>query len=343
MFCLPTSSYRFTESKMHFSTIHSHRSSSSTVNRISTGIMLCTVLVICFAAGCAANSDFGYDSDDTGPDHWADHYQECSGKFQSPIDIEEDWVSRVSLPPLQFTGFNDLPLETKVTNNGHTVLLELDRSSEFQVSGGPLRGDYSFAQLHFHWGVNDSVGSEDTINNHSYSMELHMVFYKTKYGDVDNAIKHKDGLLVLAIFYEAGHLDNLVYSEIVDSLKKIEYPKMSVMLHKGFTLKDFLPSDVEHYFTYNGSLTTPPCLEVVTWIDFKHPTRLSHKQLGEFRKLRSNAGYLTHNARPVQPLSGRQVYYNIGGYKDSATNLHSSKAQFATLLVAFYIAIHNLF
>lgn len=77
-------------------------------------------------------------------------------------------------------------------------------SQEMTVSGGPLRGDYAFAQLHFHWGANDSIGSEDQINGQSFPMELHMVLYKTEYGDMDTAINYEDGLAVLAIFYNVS-------------------------------------------------------------------------------------------------------------------------------------------
>lgn len=33
-----------------------------------------------------------------------------------------------------------------------------------KISGGPLNGAYEFAQLHFHWGENDTIGSEDLID-----------------------------------------------------------------------------------------------------------------------------------------------------------------------------------
>lgn len=56
----------------------------------------------------------------SGPDKWVNQFQTCSGKYQSPIDIEEELVERVSLPPLVFKGFSDLPRDTTVINNGHT-------------------------------------------------------------------------------------------------------------------------------------------------------------------------------------------------------------------------------
>lgn len=34
------------------------------------------------------------------------------------------------------------------------------------ITGGPLSGAYEFAQLHFHWGENDTMGSEDSIDGH---------------------------------------------------------------------------------------------------------------------------------------------------------------------------------
>ncbi|XP_075230827.1 carbonic anhydrase 2-like [Lycorma delicatula] len=286
---------------------------------------LSTILIVFLIGYVASDADFGYDSgEQMGPEHWAEHYQACAGKYQSPIDIDEMWVKRTSLPPLEFEGFYDLPMQTKITNNGHTVLLELNQTQEVVVKGGPLNGSYTFAQLHFHWGQNDSVGSEDKINSHSYSMELHMVFYKTEYESVKHAMDYRDGLLVLAIFYEAGDLDNDVYAEITDSLPKIETPNTSYNLRKGFTLRNFLPHNVQRYFTYYGSLTTPPCLEIVTWIDFKHPTRLSHRQLSAFRKIRTKGGLLTHNYRPLQPLSDRVVYYNAEDYIPKSGTLRTA-------------------
>lgn len=70
------------------------------------------------------------------------------------------------------------------------------------LSGGPLDGPYEFAQLHFHWGSDDTIGSEDEIDGKTYPMEMHFVFFKKEYLNSDAAMEHSDGLCVLAIFFE---------------------------------------------------------------------------------------------------------------------------------------------
>lgn len=75
---------------------------------------------------------------------------------------------------------------------------------------------------------------------------------------------------------------NPTYESIVEVLPDIEVVDKGKALHELLPLKKLLVPDIvsmQDYFTYNGSLTTPPCLEVVTWIDFKASQRLSHEQV----------------------------------------------------------------
>ncbi|VVC43710.1 Hypothetical protein CINCED_3A014187 [Cinara cedri] len=271
---------------------------------------------------------FGYDSGELDPLHWATEYKTCSGKYQSPIDIEEKLVTKVNLPLLRFHNIDIFPTSTNITNNGHTVVVLSNYTTPVMISGGPLTPFYRFTQFHFHWGVNDSTGSEDLINNHSFPMELHMVFTNTDYDNDTIALTKNDGLVVLASFFEVTEEDNPIYEEIVDTLNKINLPDNTAILPVGLTIRSILPESTEHYFTYKGSLTTPPCLEVVTWIDFKHPIRLSHKQIQAFRTLRSKHGPLTHNARPVQELSGRPVWYNVGPVRHCPHIIQGEEAYF---------------
>ncbi|XP_011260769.1 carbonic anhydrase 2 [Camponotus floridanus] len=264
--------------------------------------------------GFCLGDDFGYDGNH-GPSHWGEEYHTCIGKHQSPINIEEHNVKNVSLPPLKLIGIDD-PYQSFVTNNGHTVMLKINESKVIMLSGGPLGNKvYVFEQLHFHWGQNDFEGSEDLINNHSFPMEMHAVFYKEDYKSMNEALNHSDGLAILAYLYEVSPNPNVMYEPIVEVLPDIETVGSEKVLREPLMLRKLFISDIttmQDYFTYNGSLTTPPCLEVAIWIDFKDHLRLSHEQIAAFRNLRSTEGdKLTHNFRPVQSLEDRIVLHNI--------------------------------
>nr|XP_033322429.1 carbonic anhydrase 1-like [Megalopta genalis] len=279
-----------------------------------------TVLIFAFTAFLFSNhalgDDFGYDGKH-GPEHWGDDYKTCLGKYQSPIDIEDKDVRTASFPPLRFSNVQD-PHPAYMTNNGHTVMIRSTDSDSKNVptaSGGPLNDTYVFQQLHFHWGENDDEGSEDLINNHSFSMELHAVFWKQSYGSLSNAMKYRDGLAVLAFLYQATDEPNPNFEAIVSQLPEIATVNSNVTIKDDNILNKLIAPNgaaSQDYYTYIGSLTTPPCLEVVQWIDFIKPQNISHEQLAAFRSIKSNDGSnLTHNYRPVQPLDNRTIYRNI--------------------------------
>ena len=56
------------------------------------------------------------------------------------------------------------------------------------------------------------------------------------------------------------------------------------------------------YYSFEGSLTTPPCTEGVTFYILKTPTNMSKAQVQAFP--------FKVNARPVQPLNGRKIVAN---------------------------------
>jgi len=65
-------------------------------------------------------------------------------------------------------------------------------------------------------------------------------------------------------------------------------------------LNQLLPTE-RGYFTYMGSLTTPPCSEGVQWMVMKQPVPVSADQIGIFARL------YPMNARPIQSASGRII------------------------------------
>lgn len=130
-----------------------------------------------------------------------------------------------------------------------------------------------------------------------------MVHYKRNYGSFKDAIKHPDGLAVVAFLYEVNkdpfflclyiiifflyiffslqicESPNLGLNLIVDSLNKTQNkPGVKVPL-KPFPV-GILHSEIKKdYATYIGSLTTPPCTEAVTWIISSRSLPVSKKQV----------------------------------------------------------------
>jgi len=271
-------------------------------------VLICAIFAVSGAA--AAGCGFGYDGE-LGPDHWGDEYEQCLGKHQSPINIDSAHLTRVHLDPLKMDGF-ELPLGVAtLTNNGHTAMLTTDTEIKPILSGGPLNGEYEFAQLHFHWGDNDTKGSEDEIDGKTFPMEMHLVFYKKEYLNSDAALDYPDGLCVLAVFFEVDENHNDNFNGFSEILPEIVAPETSATFDVAPSLLDLLPNDFNHYFTYFGSLTTPPCAEVVTWIDLKNPIKLSHDQFESFRSLLNEEETpMSNNFRAIQPLGDRIVLYN---------------------------------
>jgi len=68
---------------------------------------------------------------------------------------------------------------------------------------------------------------------------------------------------------------------IVTAISDIEEMGKEKILKEPLLLEKLLLPDIamQDYFTYNGSLTTPPCNEIVTWIEFKDHLHLSYEQV----------------------------------------------------------------
>lgn len=80
--------------------------------------------------------------------------------------------------------------------------------------------EFRFAQMHAHWGSNSHNGSEHLVGGLGYAAEIHIVHWNLKYGNIAEALKHGDGLLVLGIFVDVS-LDHNFCSGIAKILKEI--------------------------------------------------------------------------------------------------------------------------
>jgi carbonic anhydrase 2 len=147
------------------------------------------------------------------------------------------------------------------------------------------------------------------VDKAKFAAELHLVHWNTKYGDFGKAAQQPDGLAVLGIFLKIGNASQGL-QKVLDALGSIKTKGKSADF-TNFEPCCLLPECLD-YWTYPGSLTTPPLLESVTWIVLKEPITISSEQMGKFRILNFNAEgepeeLMVDNWRPAQPLKGRQV------------------------------------
>jgi carbonic anhydrase len=212
---------------------------------------------------------------DTGPDSWGrlkPEFQQCMlGKRQSPIDIREGIP--VQLDPIQF---DYRPSGFRVIDNGHTVQVNVEPGNSITVNGRR----YDLLQFHFH------RPSEERINGRQFEMVAHLV-----HKDLDGR------LAVVAVLMDQGKAHPLV--QMVWNNLPLEKNQEHVAL-ASLDMNLLLP-ELRSYYTYMGSLTTPPCTEGVLWLVMKQPAAMSREQISVFSKL------YQMNARPIQSAAGRLI------------------------------------
>jgi carbonic anhydrase len=230
-----------------------------------------------FSARAEPHHHWSY-SGETGPSHWAGldpKNAACgAGKSQSPIDIRTREIHRKDLPALVFD-YRPTPLH--IVDNGHSIQVNVEPGSSLRIA----TRSYQLVQFHFHH------PSEERIDGKASQMVAHLV--------------HRDRanrLAVVAVLLNAGK-PNATVESLWSHLPKQKNHEMDF---EGLRIDParLLPAD-HSYFTYTGSLTTPPCSEGVRWFVLKSPSTLSKSEIAKF------AGRYPNDARPLQKLNGREV------------------------------------
>ncbi|KAJ6656215.1 hypothetical protein lerEdw1_004046 [Lerista edwardsae] len=172
--------------------------------------------------------------------------------------------------------------------------VEINLTNEFLVTGGSLETVFKASRITFHWGkCNISHdGSEHSINGQKYPLEMQIYCYDAKkFVDIDKAIEENGKLRALSILFEVGLEDNNHYKSIIDGVASVSrFGKKSEL--DPFILLNLLPNATDKYYTYNGSLSSPPCSETVEWIIFKDPVNISENQGAILNNLLPNTSYV---------------------------------------------------
>jgi carbonic anhydrase len=243
---------------------------------VTRGVSLGLALFVC-CGGASASGDVHWNyGGHGGPAEWAalnPEFATCKlGKHQSPIDIRG--AKAADLPAITF---NYQPAPLAVIDNGHTIQVNYAPGSWIDVGGSR----YELVQFHFH------KPSEEKIDGKSHAMVAHLV-HKSAEGK----------LAVVAVLLDGGGA-----SATIDAIwKNLPAEKEKAVVVPGVSVDASTLLPKEHaYYTFQGSLTTPPCSEDVTWLVLKAPLKIADGEIARFAKI------YPMNARPTQPTNGRPI------------------------------------
>ncbi|MDM7273034.1 carbonic anhydrase [Sulfurihydrogenibium azorense] len=214
---------------------------------------------------------------ENGPENWAKlnpEYFWCNLKNQSPVDISDNYKVHAKLEKLHINYTK--AVNPEIVNNGHTIQVNVLEDFKLNIKGK----EYHLKQFHFH------APSEHTVNGKYYPLEMHLVH------------KDKDGnIAVIGVFFKEGKANPELDKVFKNALKE----EGSKVFDGSINLNALLPV-VKNYYTYSGSLTTPPCTEGVLWIVLKQPITASKQQIELFKSIMKH-----NNNRPTQPINSRYI------------------------------------
>ena len=212
------------------------------------------------------------------PTHWGqlnDDFVLCErGQQQSPINLDQAMADAPAI-----LAVHDASAPWEILNRGYTIQVNAAPGNTIQIAGKASE----LVQFHFH------IPSEHRIAGSQAEMELHLV--------------HRDPtgtLAVVSVLIEAG-ANNPAIAPLWEHIPDVG--KTYLLAPNTIHLSDLLPSHFAFY-SYAGSLTTPPCYEGVEWTVLAEPIHLSKNQIATFASL------FPMNSRPLQPTNGRTIGYH---------------------------------
>eukprot|EP01126_Amoeba_proteus_P037237 TRINITY_DN3833_c0_g1_i2.p1 TRINITY_DN3833_c0_g1~~TRINITY_DN3833_c0_g1_i2.p1 ORF type:complete len:330 (+),score=22.56 TRINITY_DN3833_c0_g1_i2:80-1069(+) len=218
------------------------------------------------------------------------------GRYQNPENIQT-WVNKPSLPRLIFNGYEP-QFNMPFLNNGHTIVGIMDNSSSICVYDGTC-----FQAQSFHW----HSKSEETVAGVGDSASLHIVHKLSSPPTNTSVPDGKVAYAVLGFLIIIQDTDVPFWTEIIGGLKNIQTPNSKTTINfPGFEqiFSQLVKNDNDGYWNFPGSLTTPPCTEIIDWSIMMQPLYIGKSQwniLNDFLVTLTDSTFPGRsNTRPVQ-------------------------------------------
>ncbi len=224
--------------------------------------------------------DWSYDEGALdGPDHWGElceEFKDCAEEpFPSPINIQTRNIIETPNPPCKIGGYEYSKVPARVFDTGHGYQIDCKGLGHIRLVSDGAEKVFVLQQFHEH------TPAEHLLNGKRADMELHFVH------------QAEDGqLCVIAVMVDEGRYN--------PELEKIVEGVNSGKVAENVSLSNLI--SLEHFYEYQGSLTTPPGTGNVQWIIQKKRIEASLSQIKAL-----GAKYFG-NVRPAQPLNNRPVY-----------------------------------
>jgi carbonic anhydrase len=242
--------------------------------RFLAGLAVLSICPLCARQGRAEDAHWSYDGE-AGPDHWGSLSPAnavCSaGSQQSPLDIAG--AVKAEIPAIGVDWKKD---GLRIVNNGHSIQVNLPAGSTL------TRGDRTCELLQFHF----HHPSEHLVEGRRSAMEAHFVH---------QSADHK-ALGVLAVFLVSGAA-NPAFARLAAAFPAAAGQEAAL---DGVDPNGLLPASLA-YWSYEGSLTTPPCSEIVDWMLARQPVEVAEADIARF------AALYPMNARPVRADNRRFI------------------------------------
>jgi carbonic anhydrase len=274
-------------------------------------VRICVVVLLVFSefsaspasAGTSADKKtanqctdpFTYDYGPSGQPNWCGACNAPTSMRQAPINISN---TRESAQPLiQFNNYNAKTSLVIYPNNPYNLKIDY-KDSNNPVGTITIGNDtFKLQEFHFH------RPSEEAIENRRFPMVLHLVHLKDQPGC---ALGNPGCVAVITVLIKQGKPEDNT-SALLDILFN-HFPPPTGNQNVQISLEGLIPAEYNSaegnkgYWRYDGSLTTPPCTENVSFYVLKAMLTFSPEQLAEFERR-----YPMPNARDIQPLNGREI------------------------------------
>ena len=155
---------------------------------------------------------------------------------------------------------------------------------------------YLFHHASWHWGRDNSQGSEHHLESKQFLAEIQLYHYNSKYSSYQEAVGKSDGITALSFFYEVSDTDNANLNIVIQQISQLGSLLQNMGLEferqvENLQLDQLLPNggvgSMDSYFYYSGSLTNPAnsttsttdCSEPVLWINYEKTIQISNSQI----------------------------------------------------------------